>query len=68
MEIKGLIEKLGLTGEQLERFYRMKVQTAVMTMNVIAKGGNIHGVNRTAAEKRHAKNKLARKQRKRNNG
>ena len=66
MDIKGLKEKLGITKEQEETFARLKIQYAMMAINIIKRGGNLHGVDAEATRKRRAKNRLARKQRKLN--
>jgi hypothetical protein len=63
MDIKGLKTALGLTKDQEERFDRMKIQTAVMTLNILRNGGNLHGVNYKETKTRRARNKAARKQR-----
>lgn len=66
MEIKGLAEKLGLSEDQKEKLNRMRVQTYVMTLNVLRNGGNLHGVNDKETRKRRAANKNARKARRKN--
>jgi hypothetical protein len=70
MEIKGLREKLGVTDEQFQNLANLKVRAqmhiATMMLNVMRNGGNIHGVDHEATEKRRKANKLARKQRKLN--
>ena len=70
LEIKGLKEKLGVTDEQLDNLRELKVATqtreAFMMFNTWKHGGNIHGVNETATQKRRAKNKAARKARRGN--
>jgi len=67
LEIKGLKEKLGVTDEQLDNLRELKVATqsreAFLMMTIWRKGGNIHGVNESATEKRRKKNKAARKAR-----
>lgn len=68
MDIKGLKDKLNLTPEQEERFNRMKIRYAIMYLNVLRRGGNLHGVDVEATRKRRAKNRVARKQRKVNRG
>lgn len=70
MEIKGLNEKLGLTDEQFQNLRDLRIRTemhiATMMLNVMKRGGNIHGVNHEATAKRRKANKVARKQRKAN--
>jgi hypothetical protein len=70
MEIKGLKESLGLTDDQFKYLAELRVrtemQTALMMVNVMRRGGNIHGVDQKATEKRRAANKRAHKQRVRN--
>ena len=65
--IKGLIETLGEQGKiDVDRFRAMQVRSAMMISRVIAGGGNIHGINEDAADRRHRANKAARKARRKN--
>ena len=68
MEIKGLLEVLGLSQSDVDRLRQLRIEAAAERLRflsvVISKGGNIHGVNRSATEKRRARNKVARAQRK----
>jgi hypothetical protein len=70
MEIKGLKESLGVTDEEFQHLADLKLNTqmhiATMMMNVMRRGGNLHGVNHSAVAKRRKANKVARKQRKAN--
>jgi len=72
LEIKGLKESLGVTDEQFENLATLKVatqmQTALLYMNIMNRGGNIHSVDHVATAKRRKANKVARKQRKINRG
>lgn len=67
MEIRGLKETLNVTDEQFKSLADLRVQTqmhiASMMMNVMSRGGNIHGVDHEATAKRRKANKEARKQR-----
>lgn len=67
MEIKGLKETLGVTDEQFQYLEDLKIATqahiANLYLNVMHRGGNIHGVNHDATAKRRKANKTARKQR-----
>lgn len=70
MEIKGLRESLGVTDEQFKHLEDLKVRTqqhiAVLYMNIMKRGGNIHSYDPAKKAKNRAANKVARKQRKRN--
>lgn len=70
MNIKGLQEKLGVSDEQLDNLRRLRIQAemqkAFMMTNVWRAGGNIHGVDETGTQKRRAKNKAAKKARRKN--
>jgi hypothetical protein len=67
LHIKGLLEKLDLDQATVDRLRRMRVRAAVQyalfANLIVARGGNIHRVNRKATAKRRARNKAARKQR-----
>lgn len=71
MEIKGL-NKLGVTDEEMEHLKDLRVRTeqhiATMMINVMRRGGNLHGSDPVATAKRRKANKVARKQRKLNHG
>lgn len=70
MEIKGLKETLGVTDDQFQHLADLRIaaqmHVATMMMNVMKRGGNIHGVNHAATAKRRKANKVARNQRKKN--
>lgn len=65
MEIKGL-DKI-VTEEEMDHLRDLKIQTqnhiATMMLNVMRRGGNIHGANWSAVDKRRKANRVARKQR-----
>lgn len=67
MQIKGLVEKLGVDEAAVERLRAMRLAAALRQIQLITlvtqRGGNMHKVDREATAKRRAKNKVARKQR-----
>jgi hypothetical protein len=72
--VKGLREKvqkaLGLSDEDVQRLQEMRAAAAMQQLflygNIISRGGNIHGRDRAATEKRRKANKAARTQRRTN--
>ena len=72
MKIKGLLEKLGLTEEEEAKYKKMRIDAAMQSlmlhMNVVSRGGNMHGVDEVGTARRRRQNKAARKARKVNRG
>jgi hypothetical protein len=69
-EVKGLRETLGVTDEQFKHLADLRMvaeaRTSLLCINVLKRGGNIHGVNHEATAKRRKANKVAHKQRMKN--
>ncbi len=70
VKITNLLEKTGTSEEDRNRLRQMVFDAAMETIRqrqtILAKGGNIHGVNHRATAKRRAANKRARQARKAN--